>query len=657
MSWLKQNLSNLRDEFSSASGTPPPQHQQTAPPPPPVPRRPYPSHASGQQGYTPDNPLLFQAFEWHNKSEPPPPHETHCHGSHWSRLGRLLPKLNELGVTSLWLPPGCKANNPDGNGYDCYDLWDLGEFDQKYTRSTRWGSREELHDLVQAASKLRGPHGYGGVELIWDAVLNHKTAGDVVEETWAVEVDGHDRRVEICAPKKIEAWLKYEFPGREREGMKYSLMKWRAEHFSGTDWDQRSQKNAIYKLIDDPATCPRPNDQQLPMPGKPNNGFNRFAKFAKDAMKNALLDGPPVRRPGKGWVDDVDHTHGNYDYLLFSNIYYHHPEVRNDTLQWGRWMVEDVGISGFRLDAAQHFSWHFTREWIGQVHAASRRRFGKDAFVVGEVLAAEVSRQLRWLDTVTPQGCGTQLAYAFDAPLLYSFSRVSEDVRRGSKNADLRTLLSGPGDPDKQALVAVRPYQAVTFVTSHDTQTGQASCVPMDQGLKALFYAFILLRAGGLPYVFWGDLYGVCEGKKGEAAEDPHCRPPCEDGPHCENPVLPSLMLARKLFAYGAQTDYMDSQSCIGWTRSGTHDRPGCVVIMSIDKPNKWTVKSMVAGQPGERWIDVLKGPEGRPEVVLDEHGRGLFACRGHTVSVYVREDTASLGNFPVEFDHDPYSQ
>lgn len=78
---------------------------------------------------------------------------------------------------------------------------------------------------------------------------------------------------------------------------------------------------------------------------------------------------------------------------------------------------------------------------------------------------------------------------------------------------------------------------------------------------------------------------------------------------------------------------------------------------MSIDKPNKWTVKSMVAGQPGERWIDVLKGPEGRPEVVIDEQGRGLFACRGHTVSVYVREDTASLGNFPVEFDHDPYSQ
>jgi len=27
------------------------------------------------------------------------------------------------------------------------------------------------------------------VECIWDAVLNHKTAGDATDEAWAVEVD------------------------------------------------------------------------------------------------------------------------------------------------------------------------------------------------------------------------------------------------------------------------------------------------------------------------------------------------------------------------------------------------------------------------------------------------------------------------------------
>jgi alpha-amylase len=85
-------------------------------------------------------------------------------------------------VALLWLPPGCKANNPKGNGYDIYDLWDLGEFEQKGSRNTKWGSREELDDLMRKARELE-------IDIVWDAVLNHKTAGDAKEETWAVEVD------------------------------------------------------------------------------------------------------------------------------------------------------------------------------------------------------------------------------------------------------------------------------------------------------------------------------------------------------------------------------------------------------------------------------------------------------------------------------------
>ncbi|KAG9579200.1 glucan 1,4-alpha-maltohexaosidase precursor, partial [Aureobasidium melanogenum] len=127
--------------------------------------------ASGPGIPTPQNPTLLQAFEWHTP------------GGHWTRLANAAPGLADIGITSLWLPPGCKANNPHGNGYDCYDLWDLGEFDQKWTRATKWGSREELNELIAKAQSL-------GVLIIWDAVLNHKTAGDAKEECWAVEVDG-----------------------------------------------------------------------------------------------------------------------------------------------------------------------------------------------------------------------------------------------------------------------------------------------------------------------------------------------------------------------------------------------------------------------------------------------------------------------------------
>ena len=120
------------------------------------------------------NSLILQGFEWHTQSSP--------HHSHYAYLTRLLPALSTLGVTSLWLPPGCKANNSNGNGYDIYDLWDLGEFEQKGNRSTKWGSREELDHLLRRARELH-------TGVVWDAVLNHKQGGDSVEEVWAVEVD------------------------------------------------------------------------------------------------------------------------------------------------------------------------------------------------------------------------------------------------------------------------------------------------------------------------------------------------------------------------------------------------------------------------------------------------------------------------------------
>jgi alpha-amylase len=61
-------------------------------------------------------------------------------------------------------------------------LYDLGEYEQQGGRSTKWGSREELAELIRKAKEL-------SIEMIWDAVLSHKAGGDRTEEVWAVEVD------------------------------------------------------------------------------------------------------------------------------------------------------------------------------------------------------------------------------------------------------------------------------------------------------------------------------------------------------------------------------------------------------------------------------------------------------------------------------------
>lgn len=101
---------------------------------------------------------------------------------HWNRLRRVLPDLKMIGIDNVWLPPGCKASSPSGNGYDVYDLYDLGEFDAKGSVGTKWGTKEELMDLAKDANEV-------GIGIYWDAVLNHKAAADHTEKCRAVEVD------------------------------------------------------------------------------------------------------------------------------------------------------------------------------------------------------------------------------------------------------------------------------------------------------------------------------------------------------------------------------------------------------------------------------------------------------------------------------------
>ena len=74
----------------------------------------------GFQGATAENNCMFQAFEWNVPADQ----------NHWIRLVNALESLKAIGINNVWIPPACKGANPRGNGYDVYDLYDLGEFDQ-----------------------------------------------------------------------------------------------------------------------------------------------------------------------------------------------------------------------------------------------------------------------------------------------------------------------------------------------------------------------------------------------------------------------------------------------------------------------------------------------------------------------------------------------
>ncbi|KAI0161223.1 glycoside hydrolase family 13 protein [Xylariaceae sp. FL1272] len=494
---------------------------------------------------TPENMTMMQGFEWYVPADQ----------KHWKRLSKHIPQLKTWGIDNIWIPPACKGSSTQGNGYDIYDLYDLGEFDQKGSVGTKWGSFDQLLHLCDEAKK-------NGVGLYFDAVLNHRFAADRKEKCQAVQVDPENRNKEISNQYEIEAWVGYDFPGR---GDKYSKQKYHWYHFSGVDYNARDQKTAIYKIMGDKT---------------------------------------------KGWADDgdVDEEKGNYDFLMGSDLDYDHPEVEADVLAWGRWLAKTVPLKGIRFDAIKHYSEDFLRKFINTLD----NTFGEGWFFVGEFWKDSLQDMQEYLDRM-----GRKFSL-FDAPLVYNFSSISQTA-----DADMRKVFD-------DTLVARAPINAVTLVMNHDTQPYQALEAPIADWFKPLAYSLILLRNSGYPCVFYGDLYGM----------------------KCENPiapmnggsVLPKLMLARKLYAYGQQADYFDYATCLGWVRYGTWDRRfGCATVISNAGPGE---KRMHVGEmhAGEVWTDVLGWSD--REVTIGDDGFGVFVCGQTSVSVFVNRDASDREKF-----------
>lgn len=127
---------------------------------------------------------MIQGFEWHVPADQ----------RHWQRLRLAQPSLKDAGIDNIWIPPGCKGMDPSGIGYDLYDLYDLGEFHQKGSRATRWGTKEDLQELILSAQSL-------DIGIYWDTVLNHKAGADFTERISVVEVDA-EGLYDILSPSR-----------------------------------------------------------------------------------------------------------------------------------------------------------------------------------------------------------------------------------------------------------------------------------------------------------------------------------------------------------------------------------------------------------------------------------------------------------------------
>jgi alpha-amylase len=112
--------------------------------------------------------VFMQAFYWDSPKVDDREHEW------WNFVSEKIEALAASGISALWLPPVSKAASNKSMGYDPYDYFDLGDFDQKGGEKTWYGNSNELKALIAKAHS----HGIG---LYADMVINHNSGGDEEE--------------------------------------------------------------------------------------------------------------------------------------------------------------------------------------------------------------------------------------------------------------------------------------------------------------------------------------------------------------------------------------------------------------------------------------------------------------------------------------------
>ena len=275
------------------------------------------------------NGVMMQYFHWYIVPD----------GTLWQEVARRAEDLAKAGITALWLPPAYKGS---GGGYDVgygvYDLYDLGEFEQKGSVRTKYGTKQEYLTAIASAQQA-------GLQVYADVVLNHRDGGDETEKVQAVPIAWDNRNREIGDYREIEIYTKFNFSER---GNKHSSFKWNADHFDAVnhnayDWNDRH----IYRLAD------------------------------------------------KVFETDVDPRHGNYDFLMACDLDMSSEAVRNEVTAWAKWYFETTGIDGVRIDAVKHISYLFFNGWLDFVKDLPDS--DKNIFAVGEYWSDDIAALHRYI--------------------------------------------------------------------------------------------------------------------------------------------------------------------------------------------------------------------------------------------------------------------
>ncbi|WP_145482475.1 alpha-amylase [Yersinia rohdei] len=298
------------------------------------------------------NPTIFQFFHWYYPDG----------GKLWSEVAEQAEYIRNIGINVVWLPPAYKgASGGYSVGYDTYDLFDLGEFDQKGTQATKYGDKAELLNAINRLKEM-------DIRVLFDVVFNHKMGADEKEQVSVSKVNPENRTEIDDEIINAQAYTRFTFPGRHET---YSSFIWDKQCFTGVDYIEEPNDEGIFKIIND---------------------------YSQE-----------------GWNSEVDDELGNFDYLMGADIDFRNPAVVAELKYWGEWLLDTLPIDGFRLDAVKHIPAWFFKEWIGHV----QNKTENDLLIIAEYWSPDIEKLQLYLERT--EGA----AMLFDVALHHKFHDAS----------------------------------------------------------------------------------------------------------------------------------------------------------------------------------------------------------------------------------------
>ncbi len=304
--------------------------------------------AATDPAFADDNPLILQLFE-----------------TRWNTIEYRTPDIFMAGYDSLWLPGFSKTSDPNGAGYDPFDRFDLGSPGSETAFGTFGDVRAMVDELHQA-----------GLLVYPESIMNHNSGrtsdqGFINAGGWPGFVHG---RPSATGGK---FWGDFHDGSTQSEnpgGANYNLFE--GDLVSLIDIAQEENFQFIRHPTED---------------GNPNN-IPAGTIFNRPNPANAALY-PDLDLPARSFVNPATGNTINIHPYNLADPMAGDPVTENATgllVRWTQWMVEVVGVDGFRLDAAKHIPQFFWNDFWDNAVFENRTSFAGNAvtpFSFGESVA------------------------------------------------------------------------------------------------------------------------------------------------------------------------------------------------------------------------------------------------------------------------------